>query len=80
VPEIVVEGLEMIDVDQQALSGSPFSIAAIWTARKNSSSARRFGRSVSVSVLARSSDLLSESRIVPNGQTENVYTGHAAGT
>ena len=45
---------------RSTLNGSSFSIACIWTSRKNSSSASRFGSPVSVSVLARSSDLCKE--------------------
>jgi len=51
-----------------ALSGSPRSIAAIWAVRKNSSSARRFGRPVRMSVRARSSDLFRESRMASSSR------------
>src|SRR5258708_18033920 len=47
----------------RTLGGSPFSIATIWAARKNSSRARRFGKPVSKSVSGRVSDLSSESRV-----------------
>ena len=53
---------------KSTLSGSSLSIAAIWAVRKNSSRARRFGNPVSKSVLARSSDLFSESRIVSSSR------------
>src|SRR6266568_1174633 len=55
----------------RTLSGSPFSIAAIWAMRKNSSSAWRLGSPVSASVLARSSDLFSESRIASSSRVDS---------
>ena len=53
VPEIIVEPLEMVDVDQQDTGRVSFFHRHFCAVRKNSSRARRFGRPVTVSVLAR---------------------------